>query len=106
MMHERQSHVAYHDYIREVGAPDLMVTDNSNTQNGEKWTRTIRHIMTKQRRFVPYNQNQIKSERRIQDVKHKTVNVLEHAGAPLVFWCYAMIFVVDCLNYLAKNSLK
>ena len=25
--------------------------------------------------------------------------------APLIFWCYALIFVVDCLNHIAKKPL-
>ena len=62
--------------------------------------------MTKQRTFVPRNQNQSKVERRIQDAKHKTMVVLQRAGAPLVFWCYTLIFVIDCLNHIAKKSLN
>jgi len=61
--------------------------------------------MTKQRRFTAYNQNESKIERRIQYIKHKTVLVLQRSVAPLVFWCYGLIFVVDCLNHIPKKSL-
>ena len=61
--------------------------------------------MTKQRTFAPHNQNQSKAERRIQDVKHKVVHLLHRSRAPIGFWCYALIFVVDCLNHLAKEKL-
>jgi len=105
MQRESHSHGAYQDYIREVGASESIVTDNSQTQTGKKWEATSRDVMTKQRTFVPHNQNQSKVERRIQDAKHKTMVVLQRAGAPLVFWCYALIFVIDCLNHIAKKSL-
>ena len=75
------------------------------TQTGKKWEKTSREIITKQCKFTPHNQNESKVERRIQDVKHKTTIVLQRSFAPLVFWCYTMIFVVDCLNHIAKKPL-
>ena len=106
MQRESHSHRAYQDYIREVEASETIVTDNSKTQTGKKWETTSRNVMTKQRKFVPYNQNESKVERRIQDAKHKTTMLLQRSGAPLVFWCYALIFVVDCLNHIAKKMLN
>ena len=105
MQRESHSHGAYQDFIREVGAPEIIATDNSQTQTGSKWEATSRSIIIKQRKFAPHNQNQNKAERRIQDAKHKTVQVLENSGAALKFWCYALIYVIDCLNHLAKESL-
>ena len=105
MRRESHSHGAYQDYIREVGASEMIVTDNSRTQTGKKWEKTSRDVVTKQRKFTPHNQNESKVERRIQDAKHKTTLVIQRARAPLTFWCYALIFVVDCLNYIAKKPL-
>ena len=84
----------------------MIITDNARTQIGNKWTTTCRQLFIKQRKFVPYNQNQNKVERRVQDVKHKTSNLLYQSGAPLEFWCYAITFVIDCLNHLAKKPLQ
>ena len=106
MQRESKSHGAYQDYIREVGASETIVTDNSRTQTGKKWEQTSREIMTNQRRFTAYNQNESKVERRIQDVKHKVEFLLQRALAPVRFWCYALLFVVDCLNHIAKKPLR
>ena len=106
MQRESHSHGAYQDYIREVGASETIVTDSSKTQTGKKWETTSQNVMTKQRKFVPHNQNESKVERRIQDAKHKTTMLLQRSGAPLVFWCYALIFVIDCLNHIAKKMLN
>ena len=57
MQRESHSHGAYQDYIREVGASEVIVTDNSKTQTGKKWETTSRNVMTKQRKFTPHNQN-------------------------------------------------
>ena len=71
---ENHIHMVY-TKILLVGAAEFIVTDNARTQTGK--TATSRGVMTKQRKFVPHNQNQNKAERRIQDVKHKTVNIME-----------------------------
>ena len=105
MQRESHSHGAYQDYIREVGASETITTDNSKTQTGKKWEKTSRDVVTKQRKFTPHNQNESKVERCIQYLKHKVTLVLQGAKAPLKFWCYAMIFVVDCLNHVAKKPL-
>ena len=106
MQRESHSHGAYQDFVREIGAPEIVATDNSQTQTGTKWEETSRKNVTKQRKFSPHNQNQNKAERRIQDVKHKIVYILERADAPIKFWCYALIHVVDCLNHHAKPALN
>ena len=97
---------ANQDFVREIGAQDIIATDNSQTQTGRKWETTSRNNITKQRKFSPHNQNQNMAERRIQDAKHRIVYVLEKSSAPILFWCYALIHVIDCLNYHAKPSLN
>ena len=86
MQRESHSHGANQDYIREVGASELIVTDNSKTQTSRKWEKTGRDVMTKQQKFAPHNQNQSKMERRIQDLKHMIVMVSQRSNAPLNFW--------------------
>jgi hypothetical protein len=64
MQHESHSHGAYQDFIREIGPPQLLVTDNSQTETRKLWEVTSHKTMIKQGKFVPYNQNQNKAERR------------------------------------------
>ena len=35
---EKDNHGAYQDYIREVGTPNILLTDNAKSQTGKKWT--------------------------------------------------------------------
>ena len=106
LQRERQSHAAYEDFIREIGAPSLLCTDNAKTQTGEKWTATSRKFQIQQRTTVPHNQNQNHAERSIQEIKHNTMQVLYETNAPLEFWCYCLIFVVDCYNHTANASIN
>ena len=103
---ESHSHSAYQDFIREVGAPNTLLTDNSQTQTGELWTETSRKNATRQIHSVPHNQNQNTAERKVQDAKHRTSMTLQYSKAPLLFWCYCLYFVIDCLNFTAKKKLN
>ena len=40
MRREAQSHGALQDFIRNVGAPTALRTDNAQTQVGKKWTES------------------------------------------------------------------
>ncbi len=104
----RESQVpgAYQDFCKEVGAPNELLTDNSKVQSGKRFTQIDKDHYTDHNYSTPHCQNQNPAERKIQDVKHRSVLVLHAAKAPLVFWCYAVKFVVDCLNHTSKVKLK
>ena len=105
LQREKQSHPAFQDFVREVGAPSLLCSDNPKTQTREKWTAICRGLQITQRTTAPFNQNQNHAERSIQDIKHDVMQILYLSRAPLEFWCYCLVFVVDCYNYTAKESL-
>jgi hypothetical protein len=69
MRKESELHGAYQDLVREVGAPNILLTDNAQTQVGKKWTKTSRDNATRQIKTAPHNQNQNNAERKIQDMK-------------------------------------
>jgi hypothetical protein len=94
---------AYQDFCREVGVPNELLTDNSKVQSGTKFKTINRENMTEHNFSTPHCQNQNPAERKIQDVKHHAILVLFSAAAPLTFWCYAIGFVVDCLNHKSKK---
>ena len=106
MRRESHSHGPYQDVIRNVGAPNTLLTDNAQTQVGKKWTTTIRANASKQVTTVPHNQQHNQAERKVGDLKKRMIMVLRYAKAPLVFWCYDCLqFVIDCLNHSAHQQL-
>ena len=106
-MLRRESQVpgAYQDFVRDVGTPNELLTDNSKVQSGEKFKKINRDNLTQHNFSTPHCQNQNPAERKIQDVKHRGILVLFLSKAPLVFWCYAIYFVVECLNHTSKPKL-
>ena len=57
MRRESQSHGAYQDFIRYVGAPNVLLTDNAKTLIGKKWLKISRAHVIKQIASVPHNQH-------------------------------------------------
>jgi hypothetical protein len=78
---------------------------NAQTQIGKKWTGTSRNNATKQINSAPHNQNQNQAERKICDVKRRVMLTLRYSCAPIVFWCFCLQFIVDCLNHTASKKL-
>jgi hypothetical protein len=105
MRGEAHSHGAYQDFVREIGAPNFLITNNSKTHTGKKRQKTSRDNVTRQVNIAPHNQQQNQSERQIGHVKHRMMQAFNYSGAPIEFWCYCMYFIVDCLNHTSKKSL-
>ena len=55
---ERDNHISYQDFIREVGTPNILLTNNSKSQVGKKWTETSRKNKTHQKQSAHDKQNQ------------------------------------------------
>ena len=73
---EKQFLAAFQDFVREVGAPSLLCSDNFQTQTGEKWTATCRELQITQITTASFNQNQNYAKRSIQDIKHNVIQIL------------------------------
>ena len=98
---EKDNHGAYQDYIREVGTPNILLTDNSKSQVGKKCTETSLINKTQQIILAPDKQNQNASEKKVNDVKHLVYYTLFSSQSPIGLWCYCMQYVVYCLNLTA-----
>jgi len=103
---EKDNHGAYQDFIREVGTPNVLLTDNAKSQVGNKWKEISRSNLTQHKCSAPDKQNQNQSERKIGDVKRRTAYTLFASQAPIIFWCYCLQFVVYCLNLTARRRLN
>ena len=106
MRREAHSHGAYQDFVRDIGAPNILLTDNAQTQIGQKWTKTSRENVTRQIATAPHNQQQNQAERKIRDLKTRVLLNLRKANAPITFWCYCLQWITDCLNHTAQQNLE
>ena len=92
MRRESHSHKVYQYFIRNIGAPVTLMTDNTKTLIRKKWTKARRDNITKQRQIAPHNQQQNQSEDRLGKVKTRTLLVMRKSNAPLIFWCCCLHF--------------
>ena len=106
LQREAQSHSALLDFLRKVGAPSLLITDNSKTQTGKRWRETCQWFVIDQGTTEAEHQNQNHSERSIQDIKRMACLMLQTSLAPLVFWCYALELCTLIWNVTSKNNLE
>ena len=63
------NHGAYQNYIREVGTPNIFLTNKAKSQSVNKWSKTSQKNQTQQIMLVPDKQNHNTSELNINDVK-------------------------------------
>jgi hypothetical protein len=85
MRKELESNGAYQDLVQEVGAPNILLTNNAQTQVRKKWTKASQDNTTRQIKTVPHNQDQNNAERKIQGIKRRTIMTPCYGKAPLVF---------------------
>jgi hypothetical protein len=80
------SHSAYEDFFRVIGAPNMILTDIAQDLVGKKWTaRTSRNYAIKQVASTPNFANQNTAEHKLAVVKHRGMLTLRYSEAPLVF---------------------
>jgi hypothetical protein len=91
------------DFIRSYGAMQGLVSDNSLEQTSVVVDDILRLYCIKDRQSEPYFHHQNPAERKIQDVKRVTNNILDRLGIPDEYWLLTMLFVIDLFNVLANR---
>jgi len=94
------------NFIRTVGAPEYIGSDNALEETGGEWGSICRSTCIAQRTSEADQQNQNKVERTIQDIKRKTKLIIDMNDAPLKFWCYAVAHAVDLSNHTAAKRIN
>ena len=94
------------DLIREVGAPNAMVTDNAREMTGEDWINICRQFCIESHSTEAYHPNQNLAERRGGDLKTAVIKLFHHTPhAPLSYWCYALEYLSLVRSCLARSML-
>ena len=105
MHQEAQGIDALQDFIRDVGAPYNIHSDNSKMQTSNAWKDVLRHYNISQTTTEPYHPQQNYAERRIQDVKALTKQMLDRAGVPGKLWYLALAYASILLNKVSDETL-
>ena len=105
MQLESQMPATLQDFIREVGAPNCLISDNSKVQIGAKVHSLLRYFTIKDHQIEQYYQNQNYAERRIQEIKRFCNTIMDRTGTPPEMWLLCLMFVVFLMNRLSTESL-
>jgi hypothetical protein len=106
MQHEREMPGTLEDFIRQVGAPNVLFSDNTKVQIGAKVRNILRHYSIGDQQSEPHHQHQNYAERRIQEVSYLTNTIMDLTGTPAQYWLLAIYYVVFLLNHMAVESLQ
>jgi hypothetical protein len=93
------------DFIRQHGAPNALFSDNAKSQIGRAVQEILRMYAIKDFQCEPHHQHQNPAERRIQEVKKLSNQMLDRTGAPPNLWLLCVYYVVYLLNRLSSETL-
>ena len=106
MSSESQMPGTFEDFIRRYGAPKGLFSDNAKVQIGSAVKAILRLYAIADFQCEPHYQNQNPAERRIQDVKKLSNQLMDRTGTPEEYWLLCLYFVVYLINRLATESLQ
>jgi len=94
------------DIIREVGAPNYIVSDNAKIYSSSDWVKVLRDNVIESRFAEAYHQNQNYAELRGGLMKTAILKLFHLTPwAPLEYWCYALEYLNYVRPLLAQQSL-
>jgi len=90
------------DFIRDHGAMQGLFSDNAKVQVSQAVKNIQRMYCIKDAQNEPHYEHQSNVERRVQDVKRLTKNVMDCTGCPAPYWLLAVLFVVSLMNHMVN----
>jgi hypothetical protein len=94
------------DFIRKIGAPNALFSDNAKAQTSKIVQKILRMYAIDDFQCEPHHQHQNPAERRIQDVKRMSNTLMDRTGTPNKFWLLCLLYTVYVINRLATESLN
>ena len=90
------------DFLRDHGAPFGLMSDGAKAELSSSVKNLLRLYCIKDRQSEPHYQHQNHVERRIQDVKRISNNIMDRTGTPDKFWLLCTLFVIGLLNHVTN----
>jgi len=94
------------NFIRKVGAPDGIFSDNAGEETSKAVKQILRYFAIDDMQSEPGNQWQNYAERQIQELKKMSNLFMDRSGCPPAFWLLCLLFCITLLNHLALESLN
>ena len=104
MSSESQIADTFEEFIRDHGAPLGLKSDNARSETGSRMHDLFRMYAIRDKQSEPHYEHQNPVERRIQDVKRMTNNIMDCTGAPDRIWLLCTLFVLSLLNVIVNPN--
>lgn len=105
MQRESQGPQTLEDFIRDVGAPHHIRSDNARMETGRMFSDICRKYNISQQTTEPHHPHQNPAERSIQTVKRMVQKIMDRTGAPDKLWYLCLEYVTLVLNRTAVEQL-
>jgi hypothetical protein len=83
------------DFIRKLGAPNGLFSDNAKIQIGKTIQTILRMYSIDKMQSEPHHQHQNPAERQIQDIKKVSNHIMDRIGTPSKFWLLSLLHTVS-----------
>ena len=93
------------ELIRKVGAPNLLFSDNAKENLSKKVKEILNWYSIDDHQCEPHHQHQNYAERVIQEILRYVQVCMERTGTPPNCWLLCLLYVVELMNHLARDSL-
>jgi hypothetical protein len=86
------------DFIRKLGDPNGLFSDNAKVQIGKTIQTILFMYCIDDMQSEPHHQRQNPAERRMQDIKKVSIHIMDHTGTPSKFCLISLLHTVYILN--------
>jgi hypothetical protein len=82
------------DFIRKLGAPNGLFSDNAKVQIGKTIQTILCMYCIDDMQSEPHHQHQNPAERRTKDIKKVRNHIMDRTGTPSKFWLLSLLHTV------------
>ena len=104
MKSEKQVPDTFEDYVRKVGAPVGLMSDNAKSELHGRTKDLLRMYSIDDQQSEPHYQHQNPAERKIQDIKRMMNSIMDRVGCPPKWWLLAAIFTLQLMLYIPNSN--
>jgi len=109
MKSKSEAPVALRNFFDNVGLPDLIISDNSWEQGGQKygshaWKQTLNEFGVLHRYIEPYKYWQNYAENGVKMVKFRCAKVMERNNIPRILWDHTLEYCANLSNRIVHKT--
>ena len=103
---EKYNDTALQDFTRQVGAPDVLISDNAQSETGADWTKHCRTYCINTKTTEPHTPWQNPAEPDIGKLGSRVKNCMRAFNVPLQYHDWVQKWVCECHNHTANRTLN